>query len=220
MDWIWSSRCLELLCTSTQSSHLKWVSGGGINSPSHWKSRWLTATEKGIVGWTNAMLFSRRRFIWCPPRHLAVADPLTQLLRRYTPTVHRIIRCWRTLCQNLTVYIFKTVGYTAAPPSVHPVLKLQSWCVSVLIQMKNRIDRRCPHLDRRVLLSLLLLLCNSSGISRRGTVGSSDSVNFVWPTAQCTNYTDAMHRWYHWFILRCLFFSFSSCLQLGFFLSS
>jgi hypothetical protein len=44
--------------------------------------------------------------------------------------------------------------------------------------------------DHLVLLALLLLLCNSSGASRKGTVGSSDGVNFVWPAAQCTNYTD------------------------------
>jgi hypothetical protein len=57
MDWIWYSRCLELLCTSAPSSYHKLVSGGGINSPRHPKSRWLTTTEKGSVRWTNAMLF-------------------------------------------------------------------------------------------------------------------------------------------------------------------
>jgi hypothetical protein len=57
MDWIWSSRCLALICTSTQSNNLKWASGGGINSSRHPKSRWLTVTEKGSVRWTNAMLF-------------------------------------------------------------------------------------------------------------------------------------------------------------------
>jgi hypothetical protein len=69
--------------------------------------------------------------------------------------------------------------------------------------------------DHPVLLALLLLLCNSFGASRKGTVGSSDGVNFVWSAVQCTNYTNAMYRWYHRFIRRCLFFSFSSCLQLG-----
>jgi hypothetical protein len=54
--------------------------------------------------------------------------------------------------------------------------------------------------DHPVLLALLLLLCNSSGASMKRTVGSSDGVNFVWPAAQCTNYTDAMHRWYRRFI--------------------
>jgi hypothetical protein len=36
---------------------LKWVSGGSINSPRHPKSRWLTATKKGSIGWTDAMFF-------------------------------------------------------------------------------------------------------------------------------------------------------------------
>jgi hypothetical protein len=95
--------------------------------------------------------FSRCWFIRCPPRHLAIEDLLTQLLRRNTPTVRRIIRCWRTLRQYLTVCIFKSVGWTAAPLLVHPVLKLQSWRISVLIQMKRRIDRRCPHSDRQII---------------------------------------------------------------------
>jgi hypothetical protein len=63
----------------------------------------------------------------------------------------------RTPRQNLTVRIFETVGWTAAPPSVHPVLKLQSWRVSVLIQTKRRIDRRCPHSDRRIVRCYYLL---------------------------------------------------------------
>jgi hypothetical protein len=94
---------------------------------------------------------SRRRFIRCPPRHLVVEDQVTQLLWRYTPTVHQIIWCWRTPRQNLTIRIFESVGWTAAVPLVHPVLKLQSWRVSVLIQTERRIDRLCPHLDRRII---------------------------------------------------------------------
>jgi hypothetical protein len=45
--------------------------------------------------------------------------------------------------------------------------------------------------DDPVLLSSLLLLCNSSDASRISTVGSSDGVNFVWPAVQCTKCTDA-----------------------------
>jgi hypothetical protein len=37
--------------------------------------------------------------------------------------------------------------------------------------------------DHPVLLSSLLLLCNSSGASRNWTISSSDDVNFVWPVA-------------------------------------
>jgi hypothetical protein len=72
MDWIWSSMYLELLCTSTQSSNLKWVSGGGINSPRHPKSRWLTATEKGSVGWTDAIFFKASVHPMPLPGHLAI----------------------------------------------------------------------------------------------------------------------------------------------------
>jgi hypothetical protein len=64
---------------------------------------------------------------------------------------------------NLTVRIFETIGWTAAPPSVHPVLKLQSWHVSVLIQTERRIDQRCPHLDHRF-IRCYRLRCFSSAI--------------------------------------------------------
>jgi hypothetical protein len=107
--------------------------------------------------------FSRRRFIRCPPRHLAVEDLLTQLLRRYTPMVHQIIRCWRTPRQNLTVSIFESVRWTVALPSVHLVLKLQSWRVYVWIQIERRIDWRCPLSDRRM-IRCYCLRCSSSAI--------------------------------------------------------
>jgi hypothetical protein len=35
--------------------------------------------------------------------------------------------------------------------SVHPVLKSLSWCVSVFIQTRYRIDRRCPYSDRQII---------------------------------------------------------------------
>jgi hypothetical protein len=91
MDWIWSSRCLELLCTSTQSINLKWAGGGGINSPRHQTSCWLKAAESSTVGWSDAIFFRAS----VHPVLLAVASTahdrwssLTQLLRRYAP-------CWR-----------------------------------------------------------------------------------------------------------------------------
>jgi hypothetical protein len=151
MDRIWSCRCLELLCTSTQSSNLKWVSGGGINSPRQPNSRWLTATEKESIRWTDAIIFQGVGSSGAPPTSHSRWGSLTQLLWRYAPMVHQMIRCWRTLHQTLTVCIFKSVGWTSASPLVHPVLKLQSWRVSVLIQMKRRIDRRCSHSDRRII---------------------------------------------------------------------
>jgi hypothetical protein len=59
------------------------------------------------------------------------------------------IRCWRTPRQNLTVIFFETVGWTASPLSVHPVLLLLSWRVSVLFKLDHQIDRRFPPMDRR-----------------------------------------------------------------------
>jgi hypothetical protein len=93
--------------------------------------------------------FSRCRFIRCPPRHLAVEDLLTQLLRRYALTHRQIIRCWRPRGQNLSGSFHATVGWTAAHPSVHPVLKALSWRVSVLFKCVHRIDQRLPPMDRR-----------------------------------------------------------------------
>jgi hypothetical protein len=151
--------------------------------------------------------FSRRRFIRCPPpRHLAVEDLLTQLLWCYIPTVRRIIWCWRTPRQNLTVRIFETVGWTAAPLSIHPVLKLQSWCVSFLIQTKHWIDQRCPHSDRRITRCYYLLQLvsfQSFDASTERTVGSSDSANFnfafyaMYQVHQCflLGYVIFLHPW-------------------------
>jgi hypothetical protein len=51
--------------------------------------------------------------------------------------------------------------YTSFMASVHPVLKVSSWRVSVLIQTKHRIDRRCPHSDRRI-IRCYCLRCSSS----------------------------------------------------------
>jgi hypothetical protein len=72
MAWILSSKCLALLYTSTQSSNLKWVSGGGINSSRQPKSHWLTATEKYTVRWTDGLNFTIVGSFGAPPRHLAI----------------------------------------------------------------------------------------------------------------------------------------------------
>jgi hypothetical protein len=179
MDWFWSSRCLALLCTSTQFSNLKSVSGGGISSSRHPKSRWPTASEKVSVGWTNAMIFQGVGSSGAPPTSHNRWGSLTELLRRYNPTVRRIIRCWRTLRQTLTVCIFKNVGWTAASSSVHPVLKLQSWRVSVLIQMKRWIDRRCPHSDRRIIRCYCL--CFFFSATRPTLLENGQSVHWTVP---------------------------------------
>jgi hypothetical protein len=155
--------------------------------------------------------FSRRRFIRYPPRHLAVEDLLTQLLRRITPMVRQIIRCWRTCRQNVSVGFFVTVGWTAADPSVHPVLKASSWRVSVLIQTERRIDRQCPHLDRRI-IRCYCLSCSCSAIhpvhlQNGPSVHPTVSTSFVLLRSVATTPT-LMHQWYRRFIRQCVFFSF------------
>jgi hypothetical protein len=144
------------------------------------------------MNWCYA--FPGCRFIRCPPRHLAVADLLTQLLRRYTPTVRRIIGCWRPPRQNLIVRIFETVGWTAVDPSVHLVLLHWSWRVSVLFKLDHQIDRQFPLVDLWFIWRYclpLLRFCQSSDTSRIETVGSSDSVKLIPASAQCTKCTDA-----------------------------
>jgi hypothetical protein len=80
MAWIWSCMCLTPLCTFTQSSHLKWLSGGGINSPTHPKSHWLKVAQTCTIGWTDAPLFICVGSFGAPPRHVAVANLLTQFI--------------------------------------------------------------------------------------------------------------------------------------------
>jgi hypothetical protein len=154
MDWIWSSRCLALLCTSTQSSNLKWVSRGGINSPRHLKSHWLTTTEKGSVGWTDAT-FSRPSVHQVPlSTPLSRWGSLTQILRRYT---RRCVGSFGAegLLTKTSLLVSSRPSHRPTLPltkaSVHPVLKSLFWRVSVLIQTRHQIDQQCPHLHRRII---------------------------------------------------------------------
>jgi hypothetical protein len=138
--------CLELLCTCTQSSHLKWMSGGGINSPRHSKSRWLMATEKVSVGWTDAIFFKASVHPMPLPRHLDVEI----LWHNCSEAIHR-----RTVgsfgaedpAAKSSLLVSSQLSDRPTLPlimaSVHPVLKASSWRVSVLIQTERRIDRRC-----------------------------------------------------------------------------
>jgi hypothetical protein len=136
--------------------------------------------------------------------------PLTQLFGRYTPTLGRIIRCWRPRSQNVSGSFLATVGWTAAHPSVHPVLKASSWRVSVLFKLDHWIDRRFLPMDRRFIRRCCprLLFSNSFDATTKGNVGSSDGIKLTPAVALCTKYSDAMHWWYRRFIRRCVFFSF------------
>jgi hypothetical protein len=74
---------------------------------------------------------------------------------------------------------------TLTKASDHLVLKASSWRVSVWIQTKRRIDRRGPHLDRRI-IRCYCLLCSSSAI-RPTLLNNGRSVHptvpRVWPCA-------------------------------------
>jgi hypothetical protein len=138
--------------------------------------------------------FPGRWFIWCPPRHLVVADLLTQLLWRYTQMVRRIIRCWRTPHQNLTVHSFETIGWTATDPSVHPVLLHWSWRISVLFKLDHWIERQFPPVDRWFIWRYclpLLRFCQLFDASRIETVRSYDGAKLIPASAQCTKCNDA-----------------------------
>jgi hypothetical protein len=130
MDWIWSSRCLELLYTSTQSSNLKWVSGGGINSPGHSASRWLTALWKSWPSDEPTPTFQEHRFIQC----LLTVEP--------TPTFqeHRFIRCLLTVDYRIKVHLDlqedKSLIVVKGPffPRVNPRYRIRGTMCNARIQ--------------------------------------------------------------------------------------
>jgi hypothetical protein len=180
MDWIWSYRCLELLCTSTQSSNLKWVNGGGINSPRHQTSRWLTTIEKVSVGWTDAILLKASVHPMPLPRHIAIEI----LWHKYSDAIHR--RCVGSSRAEDPATKSSLLAFTR--PSDRPMLPLDQGVGStgaegfVLARLcldsnwasdRPTVSSLRPS-DHPVLLSLQLFLCNSSDAARKWTVGSSD----------------------------------------------
>jgi hypothetical protein len=197
MDWIWSSRCLKLLRTSTHSSNLKWVSGGGINSPRHPKSRWLTTTKKVSIGWTNAILFKALVHPVSLPRRIAVEV----LWQNYSDAMHR--RCVDSFCAKER--FAETSLYAASWPSDRPTLSLTQGVGSsgvedvvlacLCLDLNWASDRPTVSSlrlsDHLVLLSSLLFLCKSSDATRKWTVGSSDGFNFISASAHCTKCSDA-----------------------------
>jgi hypothetical protein len=180
MDWIWSSRCLALSRTSTQSSNLKWVSGGGINSPRHPKSRWLTTTEKVSVGWTDAIFLKASVHPMPLPRHLAVEI----LWHNCSDAIHR--RCVGSSGAEDPATKSSLLAFTR--PSDRPTLPLdqgvrssgvEDFVLARLYLDSNWASDRPTVSSLRpsnhpVLLSSLLFLCNSSSATRKWTVDSSD----------------------------------------------
>jgi hypothetical protein len=160
MDWIWSSMCLALLCTFTQSNNIKWVSGGAINIPMHLKTRWLR-TLKTVELDEPMLSFQGHWFIRCPyPHHLAVEV----LWQNWSD----VIQQWCVRSSGAKGLLTKTSVFVSSRPSdrptlpltkasVHPVLKSLSWHVSMLIQTRHQIDRRYPHLYYRIIWCYYLL---------------------------------------------------------------
>jgi hypothetical protein len=160
--------CLELLCTSTQSSNIKWVSGGGIKSPRHQTSRWLTSTEKGTVGWSDA-IFSRASVHLVPlPRHLAVEvlwhNCSDAMHRRCVgssgaedPTSKSPLLAYNWPSNRPTLPLDQSIGSSGAEGFVLARLCMNSnWASD-----RPMVSPLRPS-DHTVLLSLLLFLCNSS----------------------------------------------------------
>jgi hypothetical protein len=156
--------CLELLCTSTQSINLKWVSGGGIISPRYSKSRWLTASKKVSVGWTDATFFKASVHPMPLPHHLVIEilwhSCSDAMLRRCVgssgaedPAAKSSLLAFTQQSDRPTLPLDQGVRSSGAEAS--------SWHVSVLIQTERRIDRWCPHSDRRI-IRCYCLRCSSS----------------------------------------------------------
>jgi hypothetical protein len=221
MDWIWSSMCLELLCTSTQSSNLKWVSGRGINSPRHQTSRCLTATKKGSVGWTDAR-FSTASVHPVPlPRHIAVEI----LWHNCSYSMHR--RCVGSSGAEDPATKSPLLAFTR--PSDRPTLHLdqgvrssgvQGFVLAHLCLDSNWASDRptCPPSDRRIIRCYCLRCSSSATRPTHPEIGSSvhPTVPMV-STSVLTCPTIALmlaisvpsvHP-------TCLFPSFSSHIQLG-----
>jgi hypothetical protein len=157
-----------------------------------------------------------------PPTSHSRWDSLTQLLRRYTPTVRRFIRCWRPRGQVVSVsFHARRIDrrFTLTKASDHPVLKASSWRVFVLIQTECRIDRRCPHSDRRIIWCYCLR-CSSSA-THPTLLKDGPSVHLTVPrVSPVYQLVRRLHRRllyrYRRFIRRCLFFLSCSVLTLDF----
>jgi hypothetical protein len=200
MDWIWSCRCLALSCTSTQSSNLKWVNEGGINSPRHQTSRWLTTTGKVSVGWTDAIFFKALVHPMPLPRHLAVEilwHNCSDAIHRWCvgssgaedPAAKSSLLAFTRPSDRPTLPLDQGVGSSGAEDSVLARLCLDSnWASD-----RPTVSSLRPS-DHPVLLSLLLFLRNSSDATRKRTVGSSDgSYGFNQCTSSSYNCTDACY---------------------------
>jgi hypothetical protein len=132
--------------------------------------------------------------------------PLTQLLRRYAPTLRRIIRCWSPHNQNVSGSFHVTVGWTAADPSVHPVLKGSCWCVSVLFKHLTQLWKgpvvaqctRCSDAMHRW-YRRFIRWCLFPSFSSRPQLGSLLQLNILnMPSLIASKYILSPHFCYKW----------------------
>jgi hypothetical protein len=136
----------------------------GYKYPKASKEPLLTTSEKGSVGWTDAMLYLGVG----SSGDLNVTYPSKICWHNCSDAIHR--RCVGSsgvegplAKTSLSVSSWPSDGPTLAliMASVHPMLEASSWRVSVLIQTERHIDRRCPLSDYRI-IRFYCLRCSSS----------------------------------------------------------
>jgi hypothetical protein len=140
----------------------------GINSPRHQTSRWLKAAEKGTVGWSDAMLFQGVGWSGAPPTSRSRWGSLTQLLRRFVGSsgAEDLASKSPLLASNWpsdrpTLHVDQGIESSGAEGFVLARLCMNSnWASDRPTGSPLRLS------DHPVLLSSLLLLCNSSDATK------------------------------------------------------
>jgi hypothetical protein len=148
-----------------------------------WIHTEMRQDEAFDTGWSDAMVNmkrrSGRRFIQCPSHvtyPLRFSDTTAPTLctdgvsdHPVLKTPHPSLLCLLPLdCRIDRRFILTKV-------SDHPVLKASSWRVSIWIQTERRIDRLCPHSDRRIIRCYCL--CCSSSATRPTLLNNGPSVH-------------------------------------------
>jgi hypothetical protein len=159
--------CFELFCTSTQSNNLKWVSGGGINSPRHQTSRWLKALKK-VPSDDPTLCFSRASVHLVPLlRHVAVEvlwhNCSDAMLRLYVGssgaeglTSKSVLLASNRPSDRPTICLDQGVGSSSAE-----CFALARLCMNLNWASDRPTGSPLRPSDHPVLLSSLLFLCNS-----------------------------------------------------------
>jgi hypothetical protein len=183
MAWIWSSKCLALLCTPTQSSNLKWASGGGINSLRQQTSYWDKAVEIRTSNDSRLCFFRASVDLVLQTVALQCTWPLTQLTQCF-------IRC---IVGSSDVEDFMAKTLLLAPSRLSDESLLHRWFIRCYYSSLG-VSLSCSNLtsDRPTvpsngplvhptLLTSLLCLFYSSDACRMRIVGSSDGASWFQP---------------------------------------